>query len=72
MGELTTAVTDKEILNHFTDVFAPFVRQNQCIEIRESNSNSPSCSKTKSEAVNEIASMLTAWRGRQFKLCQGN
>ena len=36
------------------------MRQNQCIEIRESKSNSPSCSKTKSEAVKEIASMLTA------------
>lgn len=60
MGELTTAINDKEILNHFTDVLAPFVRQNQCIEMRESNSNSPSYSKTKSEAVKEIASMLTA------------
>lgn len=61
MGELTTAVTDEEILNHFTDVLAPFVRQNQCIEMRDSNtSTSPNCSKTKSEAVKEIASMLTA------------
>ena len=60
MGELTTVVSDKEILSHFTDVLAPFVQQNQCIEIRETNSNSPKCLKTKSEAVKEIADMLTA------------
>lgn len=60
MGELTTAVTDEKIVNHFTDVLAPFVQQNQCIEVRECISTSPSSSKTKTEAVKEIANMLTA------------
>lgn len=63
MGELTTAVTEEEIVNHFPDVLAPFVQQNQCIEVRECTSTFPSCSKTKSEAVKEIASMLTACVG---------
>ena len=48
MGHLTTVFSSEEILNHFADVLEPFVRQNQCIENTESNSNSPNCSKTKS------------------------
>ena len=59
MGELTSTVDDKEILQHFTDVIAPFVQKHQCLDKKERNVNYPSCSKTKTEAINEIDSMLT-------------